>query len=100
MVRVCGVVYTNYFEGDLKLRAGEAKRVGESVYFYDGTNLYRLTIGLHGCFVKVEFAKVRGGDDQDFFLCWVNDIDSDTVWFDGSLTEFDRLTICYLRGFL
>lgn len=100
MVKACGVVYTNYFEGDLKLISGEAKRVGGCVYFYDGTNLYRLTPSKFGCSVKVEFAKVRGGDDQDFFLCWRDDVDSDVVWFDGSLTEFDRLTICYLRGFL
>ena len=100
MVKACGVVYTNYFEGDLKLYGGEAKKIGKHVYFYDGTNLYRLTIGLYNRFIKVEFAKVRGGDDQDFFLCWRDDVDSDVVWFDGSLTEFDRLTICYLRGFL
>ena len=100
MLKVCGVVYTNYIEGDLKLYVGEAKWVGNCVYFYDGTNLYRLTPSDFGCPVKVEFAKVRGADGQDFFLCQVNDIDEDTVWFDGSLTEFDRLTLCYLRGFL
>lgn len=100
MLKVCGVAHTNYFEGDLKLYVGEAKRVGERVYFYDGTNLYRLTHSNFGCSVKIEFAKVRGADDQDFFLCWVNDIDSDTVWFDGSITDFDRLTLCYLREFL
>lgn len=100
MVKACGVVYTNYFEGDLKLFSGEAKRVGKCVYFYDETNLYRLTPSSFGCSVKVEFAKVIGANDQDFFLCWVSDIDSDTVWFDGSLTVFDRLTLCYLREFL
>lgn len=52
MLKVCGVVYTNYFEGDLKLYVGEAKRVSKCVYFYDGTNLYWLTIGLYNCFVK------------------------------------------------
>ncbi len=48
-----------------------------------------MTTGLYDCFVKVEFAKEMGVGDQGFFLCWVNDIDSDTVWFDGSLAEFD-----------
>ena len=89
MPKVCGVVHTNYFEGDLKLHVGEAKRVGNRVYFYDGTNLYRLTIGLYNCFVKVKYAKAIGADGQDFFLCVANDVDSDTVWFDSSLTEFD-----------
>ena len=99
MLKACGVVHTNYFEGDLNLYVGEAKRVGKRVYFYDGTNLYRLTIGLQGCFVKVKCAKVIGVDGQDFFLCWVNDIDEDTVWFDGSLTDFDgevRSRLCEL----
>lgn len=100
MLKVCGVVHTNYFEGDLKLHVGEAKRVGKCVYFYDGTNLYWLTIGLYNCFVKVKYSKVIGAGDQDFFLCWKKEIDRDTVWFDGSLNEIDRLTICYLRGFL
>ena len=36
MLKACGVVHTNYFEGDLKLYVGEAKRVGNHVYFYDG----------------------------------------------------------------
>lgn len=70
VLKACGVVHTNYFEGDLKLRVGEAKRVGNRVYFYDGTNLYWLTIGLYNCFVKVKYAKVIGVDGQDFFLCW------------------------------
>lgn len=89
MVKVCGVVRTNYIEGDLKLYVGEAKGVGEHVYFYDGTSLYRLTIGLYNCFVKVKYAKVIGADGQDFFLCWRDDVDGNTVWFDGSLTDFD-----------
>ena len=89
MLRVCGVVHTNYFEGDLKLCVGEAKRVGKSVYFYDGTNLYRLTAGLYGFSAKVKCAKVIGADDQDFFLCWRKEIDNNTVWFDGSLADFD-----------
>ena len=88
MLKVFGVAHTNYFEGDLKLYVGEAKRVGKCVYFYDGTNLYRLTPSIVGRSVKVEFAKVRGVEDQDFFLCWVNDIDEDTVWIDGSLAVF------------
>lgn len=99
MLKSCGVVHTNYFEGDLKLRVGEAKRVGNRVYFYDGTNLYRMTIGLYNCFVKVKYAKVIGADGQDFFLCRVNEVDSDTVWFDSSLTEFDsevRSRLCEL----
>lgn len=100
MVKDCGVVHTNYIEGDLKLFSGEARRVGKCVYFYDGVNLYRLTIGLYNCFVKVKYAKVIGADDQDFFLCWRKEIDEDTVWFDGSFTEFDRLTLCYMREFL
>ena len=89
MLKVCGVAHTNYFEGDLKLYVGEAKRVGKCVYFYDGTNLYRLTIGPHVYFVRVKYSKVVGADDQDFFLCWRKEIDRDTVWFDGSLTDFD-----------
>lgn len=100
MVKACGVVHTNYIEGDLKLFSGEAKWVGKCVYFYDGANLYWLTIGPHGCFIKVKYAKVIGADDQDFFLCWWKDMDSNTVWFDGSITDFDRLTLCYLREFL
>ena len=100
-MRLAGVVYTNYFEGDLKLRVGEAKWVGNRVYFYDGTNLYRLTIGLYNCFVKVKYAKVIGVDGQDFFLCWVNDIDEDTIWFDGSLTDFDsEVCSCLCEFFL
>lgn len=98
-LKVCGVVHTNYFEGDLKLCVGEAKLVGKRVYFYDGTNLYRMTIGLQGCFVKVKYAKVIGADGQDFFLCWKKEVDSNTVWFDGSLTEFDgevRSRLCEL----
>lgn len=42
--------------------------MGNRVYFYDGTNLHVLTIGLHGCFVKVKYAKAIGADGQDFFL--------------------------------
>lgn len=99
MLRVCGVVHTNYVDGDLKLYVGEAKRVGKSVYFYDGTNLYWLTIGLHSFSTKVKYAKVVGADDQDFFLCWRKEIDNNTVWFDGSLSEFDseiRSRLCEL----
>lgn len=61
MLRACGVVHTNYVDGDLKLYVGEANRVGEYVYFYDGANLYRLTIGLYGFSVKVKYAEVVGG---------------------------------------
>lgn len=68
MLKACGVVHTNYIEGDLKLRVGEAKRVGNRVYFYDETNLYRLAIGLYNCFVKVKYAKAIGADGQDFFF--------------------------------
>lgn len=100
MLKVCGVVHTNYFEGDLKLYVGEAKRVGNRVYFYDGTNLYRLTIGLHGCFVKVKYAKVIGADGQGFFLCRRKEIDSTTVWFDGSLDDFDSEVRNRLRELL
>lgn len=89
MLKACGLVHTNYVEGDLKLYVGEAKRVGKHVYFYDGTNLYRITSGLHGFSVKVKYAKVVGADDQDFFLCWKKEIDNNTVWFDGSLADFD-----------
>lgn len=92
MLRVCGIAHTNYVEGDLKLYVGEAKRVGKHVYFYDGTNLYWLTSDLYGFCVKVKYAKVVGADDQDFFLCWRKEIDSNTVWFDGSLADFDRET--------
>lgn len=42
--------------------------MGNRVYFYDGTNLYVLTIGLNGCFVKVKYAKAIVADGQDFFL--------------------------------
>ena len=94
------VVYTNYFEGDFKIIFGEAKRVGGCVYFYDGTNLYRLTVGLRGCFVKVKYAKVIGAEVQDFFLCWRKDIDGNTVWFNGSLTDFDSEVRSRLREFL
>lgn len=100
MVKACGVVHTNYIEGDLKLNSGEAKRVGKCVYFYDGTNLYRLTPSNFGFSVRVEFAKVRGADGQNFFLCWVNDVDSDTVWFDGSLTDLDSEVCSRLCEFL
>ena len=99
MLKACGVVHTNYFDGDHKLCVGESKRVGKRVYFYDGTNLYWLTIGLHGCFVKVKYAKAIGADGQDFFFCWKKETDRDTVWFDGSLTEFDsevRSRLCEL----
>ena len=99
MFKACGVVHTNYIEGDLKLYVGEAKRVGKCVYFYDGTNLYRMTIGPHGCFVKIKYAKTIGAGGQDFFLCWKKEIDRDTVWLDGSLTEFDsevRSRLCEL----
>lgn len=61
MLKVCGVAHTNYFEGDLKLYASEAKRVGKCVYFYDGVNLYRLTSGLYGFSAKVKYAKAVGG---------------------------------------
>ena len=100
MLKVCGVVHTNYFEGDLKLHVGEAKQVGKHVYFYDGTNLYRLTSGLYGSTVKVKYAKVVGADGQDFFLCWRKEIDSNTVWFDGSLAEFDSEILSSLRELL
>lgn len=100
MVKTCGVVHTNYFEGDLKLYVGEDKRVGERVYFYDGTNLYRLTVGLRGCFVKVKYAKVIGAEDQGFLLCWRKDIGGNTAWFDGSLTGFDSEVRSRLCEFL
>ena len=100
MLKACGIVHTNYVEGDLKLYVGEAKRVGKSVYFYDGTNLYRVTSGLYGCFVRVKYAKVVGADDQDFFLCWREEIDGNTVWFDGSLADFDSEIRSYLCGVL
>lgn len=74
--------------------------MGNRVYFYDGTNLYVLTIGLHGSFVKVKYAKVIGADGQDFFLCGRKNVDSDTVWFDGSLTEFDSEVCSQLCEFL
>lgn len=96
MLKVCGVVHTNYVDGDLKLYVGEAKQVGKHVYFYDGANLYRLTSGLYGFSIKVKYAKVVGADDQDFFLCWRKEIDDNTVWFDGSLADFD----IEVRGFL
>lgn len=67
--------------------------------FYDGTNLYRLTSGLYGFSVKVKYAKVVGADDQDFFLCWRKEIDSNTVWFDGSLADFDSGIRSRLREF-
>lgn len=100
MLKACGVVHTNYFEGDLKLYVGEAKRVGKHVYFYDGTNLYRLTSGLYGFSVKVKYVKVVGADGQEFFLCWGEEIDNNTVWFDGSLDEFDSGIRSWLCEFL
>ena len=59
------------------------------IFFYDGTNFYWLTSGLYGCSVKVKYAKVAGADDQGFFLCWRKEIDNNTVWFNGSLADFD-----------
>lgn len=100
MLRVCGAAHTNYVEGDLKLYVGEAKKIGKHVYFYDGTNLYRLTSGLYGFSVKVKYAKAVGVDDQDFFLCWREETDSNTVWFDGSLADFDSEIRSFLCGLL
>lgn len=74
--------------------------MGNRVYFYDGTNLYVLTIGLHGCFVEVKYAKAIGADDQDFFLCWKKEVDRDTVWFYGSLSDFDSEVRSRLCEFL
>lgn len=93
-VKACGVVHTNYIEGDLKLYVGEARRAGKCVYFYDGINIYRLTIGIYNCFVKIKCAKVIGADGQDFFLCWRKEIDSNTVWINGSMTYFDGELFC------
>lgn len=48
---------------------------------------------------KLNMPRLLGGDDQDFFLCWRKEIDDNTVWFDGSLAEFDseiRIRLCEL----
>lgn len=44
--------------------------------------------------------KLLGADGQDFFLCWREEIDGNTVWFDGSLADFDSEISSRLCEFL
>lgn len=77
------------FRATLSYMLVKLSGLASTFIFYDGTNLYRLTSGLYGFSVKVKYAKVVGADGQDFFLCWRKEIDNNTVWFDGSLDDFD-----------